>query len=331
MIPNPVSYLRSLIFLFAFSACSTGRIYISILQPAEVSIPLDIQKVSLFPGGGFPSPNGKFDSIEHAKLRPDFNYNPIKRGYMEGVYEVISQSPRFTKVVLSDTSYEHLMTGGVISWDQLQEICNHDSTDAILLLKKAVTHDILDYVYEEENCGLRYNLVNNTKWCFYQPSTMIASNDFIFTDFINYEQPFENCQPVPLKNINGILYDACMNTGIRLGEQICPGWRDNIERIVFSGPGKSLKEAYFLATHNQWHQAAVIWNDLSAGQNRNQACRASFNLALTWERDDDLEQAREWAIYADSLHSNKKTKAYIKILDQRIRFKSELENQMEGK
>ena len=35
----------------------------------------------------------------------------IKRGYMEGVYEVIQQSPRFKRVVLTDTSYEKLTSG----------------------------------------------------------------------------------------------------------------------------------------------------------------------------------------------------------------------------
>ncbi len=107
---------------------------------------------------------------------------------MEGVYEIIQQSPRFKRVVLTDTSYENLISEGVISWDELREICIHDSTDAILLLKKAVTRDILDYFSEEEFCGLRYNLVSHTKWCFYDPFLLIASDDFIFTDFNNYEQ-----------------------------------------------------------------------------------------------------------------------------------------------
>jgi hypothetical protein len=312
-------------------ACSTARINISVLQPAEISIPLLIQKVSLFPGAGIPNPPGKFDSIEHVKLEPDFNYNRIKRGYMEGVYEVMQQSPRFKRVVLTDTSYENLVSGGVIGWDQLRQICIHDSTDAILLLKKAVTRDVLDYFSEEELCGVRYNLVTHTKWCFYDPFSLIASDDFVFTDFNNYEQEVPCGRLLPINNISGILYDACVLTGNRLGEQICPSWKDNIERVIFSGPGKSLKQAYFLASHSQWNQAAVIWNELSGSPDRNLAYRASFNLALTWERDDDLDQAGEWAKYADSLHSNNITKAYVIILDQRIRFKSELDDQIEGK
>lgn len=328
---KPYLILRLIFFFLIFAACSTARINISVLQPAEISIPLSIQKISLFPGAGIPNPPGTFDSIDRVKLKPDYDYNRIKRGYMEGVYEIIQQSPRFKRVVLTDSSFEHLVSEGIISWDQLRQICIHDSTDAVLLLKKTVTYDILDYFLEDEYCGLRYNLVSHTKWCFYDPFSLVASDDFIFTDFNNYELPLADCQITPLQNIPGILYDACVMTGNRLGERICPSWRDDIQRIIFKGPGKSLKQAYFLASHSQWNQAAVIWNDLSNSPQRNEASRASFNLALTWERDDDLDQAREWAQYADSLGSNERIKAYIKILDQRIRFKAELDNQMTGK
>jgi hypothetical protein len=330
MKPGYYSKFRLLFPLFVFSACSIARLNITVLQPAKVSIPSTISKVSLFPGAGIPGLPGKYDSIDQVRLIPGYNYNKIKRGYMEGVYEIIRQSPRFNRVVLTDTSYEHLLSEGIISWDQLRQICVHDSTDAVLLLKKAVTHDILEYFSEEEYCGLHYDLVSHTKWCFYQPFLLLASDDLVFTDFNNYEQQFSCGHMDPVENLNGILYDACILTGNRVGEQICPGWVDDIQRIIFTGPGKSLKQAYFLASHSQWSQAASIWNDLANGPNRNQASRASFNLALAWERDDSLYQAGEWAKYADSLRSTPRTRAYIEILKQRISFKAELDSQMIG-
>ncbi len=330
MIPDRSSHILSACLLIILTACSTAHINISVLQPAEKTIPHSIQKVSLFPGAGIPDPPGQFDSIDHVILKPDFDYNRIKRGYMLGVYEILQQSPRFKRVVLTDTTFEHLINEGVISWDDLQEICIHDSTDAVLLLKKAVSYDFLDQLFEDDYCGLRYNLVSHTKWCFYQPLELLASGDFVFTDFNKYEQEFENCQPVPLQNIPGILFDACVLSGNRLAALICPSWQDNVKRVIFTGPGKPMKQAFFLASHNQWNQAAVIWNDLSNSPNRNEASRASFNLALAWERDDDLDQAGEWVKYADSLRSTKITKAYIKIMEERIRFKLEIDNQIKG-
>ena len=83
------------------------------------------------------------DSISEIPLEPDYDYNRLKRGYMEGIYPVMSDSPRFQKVVKADTVYEFLLSTGQISWDELRQICTRDSTDAVLILKKAVSHDLL--------------------------------------------------------------------------------------------------------------------------------------------------------------------------------------------
>jgi hypothetical protein len=333
MKPSLFSKFQCALILFTFTACSTALTNINVLQPAEISIPSSIQKVSLFPGAGIPNLPGKFDSINHVLLKHDYNYNQVKRGYMQGVFETLQQSPRFSRVVMTDSSYANLLDDGVISWDELRGICIQDSTDAVLLLKKAVTRDRLVYFNEndEENyCGLRYSLISYTKWCFYQPFLLFASDDFAFTDFNSYEQEVSCSLPGPVDNLIDILYDACILTGNRFGDQICPSWTGDIQRIIYKGPGKSLKQAYFLASHSQWHQAAVIWNDLSNSPNKKQASRASFNLALAWERDDDLDQAEEWAQYADSLCTSQRTKAYMIILEQRIRLKAELDSQMKG-
>ena len=91
MKPKPVSLLQIPLLLLIFSACITERITLSVLQPAEISIPAEIQKISLFPGAGIPDPPGMYDSIDRIELKPDYNYNRIKRGYMEGLYEAIQQ------------------------------------------------------------------------------------------------------------------------------------------------------------------------------------------------------------------------------------------------
>ena len=80
---------------------------------------------------------------------------------MEGVYEIMSASPRFKKVILSDSSFENLLTTGVLTWDQLRQVCTHDSTEAVLLLKKAVS---MDTVYYIDNT-LQYRIINITKCC----------------------------------------------------------------------------------------------------------------------------------------------------------------------
>jgi hypothetical protein len=329
---NLISNLRLPFLLFVFTACSTGRITISVLEPAQITIPSTIQRVSLFPGAGIPDPPGTFDSINELDLNPEYNYNRAKRGYMEGVYEIISASPRFKKIVLSDTGFENLLTTGVLSWDELRQLCIHDSTDAVLLLKKAVSIDSSYYFDKDSHSALEYRIIDFTKWAFYEPFTESSSVELKLNDTSYFEHDIVRW----ITNINpgdvpALLYDACYKTGNTFGKMICPEWNDHILRILFSGPGKPLNQAYYLARHDQWHQAGAIWNDLANSANVKVASRASFNQALAWELDDDIEQAVLWISYADSLKHTKKTKAYRQVLELRLKNKAELDLQMSGK
>jgi hypothetical protein len=82
------------------------------------------------------------------------------------------------------------------------------------------------------------------------------------------------------------------------------------------------------AINNDWNTAAVIWNRLVEEGDRKLASHASFNLAVAWERDDDLDQALSWISYADSLHSSPKTFRYKQIIADRLKKREILNYQM---
>jgi hypothetical protein len=330
MKPRYLFNFRIPLLFFLLTACSTARINISVLQPAKIALPATIQRVSLFPGAGIPDPPGVFDSISHIGLTPDYNYNRIKRGYIEGVYEIMSASPRFKRVVLSDSSFENLLTTGVLTWDELRQVCSHDSTEAVLLLKKAVSMDSIDYIEYDTYNATQYRIINLTKWQFYEPFAERTSEELKICDTIYFEHKIYRWNiKIDPRDIPSLLYDACHNTGIRLGNQICPVWKDTL-RVMYKGPGASLKQACSFAKNNQWHQAGAIWNDLANSTDHKQASRASFNLALAWEQDDNIEQAVEWINYADSLAHTQKTKTYKKILKNRLKNKQVLDHQITG-
>jgi hypothetical protein len=115
-----------------------------------------------------------------------------------------------------------------------------------------------------------------------------------------------------------------------MGLQISPAWHDSIPRTFFTGPGRELGYASQLVMKNQWDQAAVIWNRLSENPNKRLASHASFNMALAWERDDELDQAMLWISYSDSLMSSGNTLIYKKIIEDRLKNRKILDLQMKG-
>jgi hypothetical protein len=91
-----------------------------------------------------------------------------------------------------------------------------------------------------------------------------------------------------------------------------------------------MRKAARMAMKDQWAEAASIWNRLSEGKNQTIAARASFNIALTYERDDMLDQAGLWAAYADSLVNDNNMDIYSKLLMIRLKERGRLEKQMNG-
>lgn len=298
---------------------------ISVLEPAKVTLPASIQRISIFPEPGPRAKPGVFDSISKIELDKNTDIREIKSGYLHGVYEILSASPRFEKVVITDTTTGKFKGNGIIYWDDVERICRHDTTDVLLLLKKAVSYDAIEMVnsYWIENIYYSYyRIVNNTKWVFYSPWERKELAEFAVSDTVVAEG---NLVP---SEVGNVLYQTCYISGKNLGTTLCPHWNDQVERNYYSGPGKEMKSAARYIRENNWNEAGLIWNRLAEGSNRMLASRSAYNLALAWERDDELNQAFLWIVFADSMQNNPAITTYRKILDTRLKAKLKLDEQM---
>jgi hypothetical protein len=340
----PASLILCIILL---NSCSAGSILISVLQPASVIIPGKIKSISIFPVAGVPDSPGVFDSISHIALYPGYDYNITKKGFIYGIYDVLASSPRFQRIVIADSALSSMVASGIISWDLLEEICRHDSTDGVLLLKKAVTIDIIrnywgdniskgydawyrgeEYPFSSYDFLLR--LINRTRWAFYQPDSQVQTPTFSYTDTIDFYD-IEGLYTVrSYAAMREVLYDACFYTGSEVGKQLAPAWNNDAPRFLYTGPNKPLRKATALLRNEKWEEAGQIWDSLAHVDNKMLAFKASFNTALAWEQADDLDQALLWINYADSLRHNNRVEAYKKILKKRLQERAVLDIQMAG-
>jgi hypothetical protein len=321
--PSILFTLFSLLLLAG--ACFSSRITISVLEPAKLTLPESIQRISIFPEPGLRAKPGVFDSISKIILDKNTDIREIKSGYLHGIYEILSTSPRFKKVVIADTSIGKFNTNGILYWDDVERICRHDTTDVLLILKKAVSYDAVEMInsYWIDNIYYSYyKIVNNTKWVFYSPGERKELAEFAVSDTVVAEG---NLVP---SEVGNLLYQTCYISGKNLGTTLCPHWNDHVERKFYTGPGTEMKSATRYIRKNNWYEAALIWNSLAESSNRMLASRSAYNLALAWEKDDELEQAFLWVVYADSLRTNPPVAAYRKTLDERLKAKLKLDEQM---
>ncbi len=275
-----------------------------------------------------PATPGLFDSLTDVSLDQETDINKIRQGYLDGLYEILSVSPRFKKAVLSDTVFDKLLLYNNLSWKSVDRICRHDTTDALLFLARAVSHSQQAKSYtlywSPEYMALSH-LVNNTKWMLFSPVTHKQLASYSYSDTVTIS-PELLADP---ENIEGVLYQNCYIMGRSFGEKLCPHWKDE-ERIMFAGPGRELRKATALIADGRWAAAGAIWDRLAGSPNKKQAFRAAYNIALAFERDDVLDQAILWISYADSIQNTAASAAYKKILKDRLKVKPLLDEQMAG-
>jgi len=318
----------SFLFLLIIASACFSKVTISVLEPGVYTLPASVQKVTIYAEPGMQVTPGLFDSLTDFRFDHETDINKIRHGYLSGAYEIMSESPRFNKVVLSDSSFDRMLTYGSLTWKAVDQICQYDTTDALLFLWKAVSYtarrNASSFSWEPDYMDLS-QLLNHTRWILFSPVTHRQLASYTYRDTVSVAPELY----YDMENVAYLLYQNCYIMGRAFGEKICPHWND-ADRIMYVGPGRELRKAMALTADNKWVDAGAIWDQLSQSPKKKQAYRAAFNIALAYERDDVLDQAILWIGYADSLHNTAASDAYKKILEGRLKLKPLLDEQIAG-
>lgn len=320
----PVSFLFLLILV---SSCFS-KVTISVLEPGIYTLPASVQKITIYSRPGMQVTPGLFDSLTDVHFDAETDINNIRQGYLDGAYEIMSASPRFKKVVLSDSAFDNQLIYGNLTWNTVDKICSHDTSDAMLFLLKAVSYSSREnsssISWQPEYVDLS-RILNRSKWMFFKPFTHQQLASYTYNDTVSIA-PELFLDP---ENLADVLYQNCYVMGKAFGEKLCPHWRE-VQRMMYVGPGRELRKAMAFTADDKWIDAGAIWDQMAESTHAKQAYRSAFNLALAYERDDVLDQAILWINYADSIHSTAASSAYRKILEGRLKVKPLLDEQMAG-
>jgi hypothetical protein len=340
--------------MFLFTGCAKQVINLSVLEPADYSISPEIKKISLLPLVGYPGRPGQFDSLTAFKPDTLCDYNKIKLGYLYGIHDVLSKSPRFTSVKIADTSY--LKGSWQINKELIRQICLHDTTDAVFLIIKVVAHDFAGQMkYGEENimqedefghwneygywiqsssasdkkCVFIYRLISNFKIGIFSPKEFEYPDVITVSEIFNMYRPGE-CKKFRDKNTQKeLLYNSCFFTGNQLGNRLTPIWKDNQKRSLYTDINPYILEGNEMAMQDNWDEAAEIWQNLAYNHKPRVESKASYNLAVKSERDDDLDMSLFWINRADSLRTSQKITSYKSVIGERIKKRTLLDQQMQ--
>ena len=160
---NIKQYSLISIICICFTSCYTvSDISIGILEPAEISLPTDIRKVSIYPG---PSVNialrTQLDSLDNLRLDKNVLNDKLHLEYITGLAEILDYSPRLDSIVIGRTEVKQEELG-TISWTEIIKICKKDSTDALIILNWFYLRDTLVISkLPDVGCYVEYRIYNN--------------------------------------------------------------------------------------------------------------------------------------------------------------------------
>jgi Family of unknown function (DUF6340) len=329
--------LIPIIFIvFIFQSCMpTQLVYISVLEPAPVTLPPNIKNVmvvnrSMASDQAKPiDVVNKFLSLEGPNLDKDGALASIT-----GLGDELMKNNRFAAVkALNNTDLRTNSPGqfpAPLPWDVVERICRENNADALFSLELFDAESKISYAAIPITIntplgnvpGIEHqaNMLTTVKtgWRIYDPVGKNIVDEFPISRNITYSGKGVN----PLVAAQGLIgrNEAVKEVGNKVGHcyasRIIPYWIRVSRDYYVSGTDNFIMARRKAQTGN-WNDAGDLWQKETTNPNRKIAGRACYNMAIISEINGNLDQAIQWSQKAYENYNNRLALYYVNILKNR--------------
>ncbi len=336
----------ALIALGLFS-CKTNPVYLTVTEPAPVSIPGHIKKVGIINRSILSDENKILNTIDQVLSEKGSELD--KEGAKEsirGVTDALLQNNRFSQVIFLDKVDFKSARAGVfsspLSWDVIEKTCRENNLDALFVLELFDTDSKISYsttpvkvktplgdIPAIEHHAQMVTLVR-TGWRIYDPKIKTILDEFPVSESLVFNGSGIN--PVVAAAALMNRKEAVKQTGYKGGQsyayRILP-YSIRVSREYYVKGNDNFKIAKRMARVGNWNDAAELWKKEITNPSTKIMGRACYNMAIINEINGDLDAAIDWAQKA-YVYSNKRLAMnYVNILKNRKSRNIRLQNQLE--
>ena len=310
-----------------FASCKTSSLMINVLRPAEITLPREIQSLSIV-NRSLPAKEKEVDNLVEGLLTGESLLADRfgSKACIQGFADAMSSSPRFfvsvPEVSLKGTGTDRMPP--LIEWDMVEEICRTSNTDALISLETfdSNTEGRVMAVLSKTP-GQNLTIRVESGWRVYSPQLRQVLDESTFRDYMNWDRPIDGRGPGKQEVIERAGYYA----GSQYAARISPSWI-SVSRIYFRKGNRDMKESKRLVRLRMFDEAARIWEQYTTHPNRKVAGYACYNMALYAEINGDLQNALEWATHAYREYRLKQAASYMNVLNRRIAQEQRLSEQL---
>lgn len=340
---------KGIVFLLVVSlsaACTSKRLGVQVLKPAEVTLPRTVHKVGVidrsFLAGATPV------VYVNEQLTDRFPGLPRvgREKTVEGFFVEFSAFKRFKTVRLTSSEKRDSNSTAVpkLTDDQLRKWVTDEGLDALVSLEgykvkistdgniySSIYYDTLGVPYTVPRFQSRRAIRIIAFWRVYNlKEKSIANERTLETELIfssNGYSPDESYRNLPEKL--GSVENTSQVAGMKYAKTMLPFWQ-NSERMIYLGQTNAWLEAADSAELGNWASAAEQWKRLYEKSPFPIFKRqAVFNLFTAYEVLGDFDESERWAKLGQRKYKNRDFDAALLFLDKRRVENSQLDVQLD--
>jgi len=334
---------------FILSSCKTNLVYMTVHEPAPVTVPSYIKKVGIINRSLLSNENKVQNTISQilSEKGPELDIEGGKES-IRGVKDALMQNTRFETVQLLDTINLKSSTAGVfptpISWERVEKICQQNNVDAIFALELFDTDSKITYTTSATTIKNPFGVdipatmhhanmetMVKTGWRIYDPKSRIIVDEFPISTSLTFSGSGIN--PVAAASALMNRKEAVKQAGYKVG-QLYAGriltYSIRVSRDYYIKGTPSFKIAKRMARTGNWDGAAELWKKETTNPKIKVQGRADYNMAIINEINGDLEAAIGWAQKSYEISGKKLSLFYLNVLKDRRYQNNRLKNQTEG-
>jgi hypothetical protein len=326
-----------ILILLTFAACKTDLVYISVLDPAPVTLPIGIKKAGIL-NRSIPTDENTLLTTAH-KITSLESMNMIKEGSdaaLKGLQNGLLEANAFDELKSLDEIHLKNPGGGIflppLTWSEVDQICQSNQLDALFVLEVfdtdlkvvpgAIPKDLNNPVNIINAVQQPMDMITTVKtgWRIYDSKNKIILDELPFANTITYTGSAVNIT----SNAEAILgrkeavKQLSNKMGYQYSDRVRPYWT-KVTRDYYVKGTYNFKIAKRKAQTGNWNDAAVLWEKETKNSKRKVAGRACYNMAIINEINGNLDTAIQWAQKAYEDYNNKLALRYVNQLKNRKR------------
>ncbi|MDP4130826.1 MAG: DUF6340 family protein [Bacteroidota bacterium] len=320
-----------------YSCSSTQLVYISVKEPAPVSIPTYVKNIGII-NRSLPTSkaNKAIDAVDKAVSMEGRDLDKDgAQASIEGLATELQKDGKFDDV--KPLNPPGLKTVGLgvfpasLGWDEVEKICRENGVDALFALEVFDTDSKLSYSANPVNIqvpvvgnvpGIEHQVNMQTVvkigWRIYDPAGKNILDEYEISRQLSFSGRGVN--PVAAAsaviNRNEAVKEVSTEVGQAYAQRIIPCWI-RVNRDYYVRGTDNFVIAKRKAQTGNWDDAAKLWQNETSSSNKKVAGRACYNMAIINEINGDLDGAIKWAQRSYENYNNRLALGYVNILKNR--------------